>query len=319
MASDLSSGEYYCLLADEAGRTELLPLRGKSLFNIVTDLETEHGFCGVICFVKNGIFPIAYGTNGDHVYDWRALINDAIGDKTDDLSTAVTDTASVKEPNEKTDEPKKDVDPADPPKPTEPIKTAEAAVVIPLEPPVTGGQVPVKKEKYDDETLAVKNYYKDIDDEPNEPDVDRADAQAESGDKTKIQADGTDAQEDDDAQNVRAELAKDPDGYYLSVKTELDELFQKYPRDETLKEAFPYSEWVKIEENGTHQLVGVLYDDWKAKYVCYAVEAEDPNAPPDELKDVCVFIPVTVTDESKGYFVIFQSAASGECIKPESL
>ena len=31
----LSSGEYFCLIADEKERCELLPLRGKSFFNIV--------------------------------------------------------------------------------------------------------------------------------------------------------------------------------------------------------------------------------------------------------------------------------------------
>ena len=73
----LSSGEYYCLLADRKGRTEMLPLRGKSLFNIVSDLNAEDGFCGVICFVKNGIVPIAYGVNGENVYDWRNLVKNS--------------------------------------------------------------------------------------------------------------------------------------------------------------------------------------------------------------------------------------------------
>lgn len=73
----LSSGEYYCLLSDRKGRTEMLPLRGKSLFNIVSELNAEEGFCGVICFVKNGIIPIAYGVNGDNVYDWRTLVKNS--------------------------------------------------------------------------------------------------------------------------------------------------------------------------------------------------------------------------------------------------
>ena len=35
----LVSGEYYCLLSDGKGRTEMLSLRGKSLFNILSDLD----------------------------------------------------------------------------------------------------------------------------------------------------------------------------------------------------------------------------------------------------------------------------------------
>ena len=173
--------------------------------------------------------------------------------------------------------------------------------------------------KYDDEDIAAENYYKDIEDERNERKDDSKNAQAKSGNKAKAATDGTDDPQDDDAENVCEPFAKNPDGYYLSVKTELDELFKKYPRDESLKDAFPHSEWIKIDDGENCQLVGVLYEDWKAKYVCYAIEAENPQSPPEELKDICVFVPLAFTDESKGYFVIFQSAATGECIKPESL
>ena len=53
----LTLGEYYCILSDEVGRTETLALRGKSLFNILTDMDVSNGFCGVICYVKNEIVP----------------------------------------------------------------------------------------------------------------------------------------------------------------------------------------------------------------------------------------------------------------------
>ena len=32
----LSSGEYFCLLSDGKGKTEMLALRGKSIFNLLT-------------------------------------------------------------------------------------------------------------------------------------------------------------------------------------------------------------------------------------------------------------------------------------------
>lgn len=48
----LAAGEYYCLIADSENRTELLPLRGKSLFNLISDLDISGGFCAVICLVK---------------------------------------------------------------------------------------------------------------------------------------------------------------------------------------------------------------------------------------------------------------------------
>ena len=69
----LSSGEYYCLIADCKGRTETMLMRGKTVFNLVSELDISGGFCGVICFVKNEILPVAYGVNGEGRYDIKAL------------------------------------------------------------------------------------------------------------------------------------------------------------------------------------------------------------------------------------------------------
>ena len=67
----LLSGEYYCLLSDGKGKTEMLCLRGKSFFNILTDMDVSGGFCGIICHVKTDVVPIAYGVNGNGQYDWK--------------------------------------------------------------------------------------------------------------------------------------------------------------------------------------------------------------------------------------------------------
>ena len=71
----LASGEYYCLLSDGKGKTEMLALRGKSLFNLLSDIDISGGFCGIICYVKNEVVPIAYGINGNKSYDWRSILN----------------------------------------------------------------------------------------------------------------------------------------------------------------------------------------------------------------------------------------------------
>ena len=49
----LVSGEYYCLITDGIHPAELLPLRGKSIFNVLTDADISNGFCAIICFMKN--------------------------------------------------------------------------------------------------------------------------------------------------------------------------------------------------------------------------------------------------------------------------
>ena len=98
----------------------------------------------------------------------------------------------------------------------------------------------------------------------------------------------------------------------------IEELKNKYPADDTLKTAFSRSEWVRIkgDEENPQYLVGVVYTDDKAAYICYALSAQDKNNPPEDIRSVCTFVPISAFDENKGFFVIFQSAATGECIKP---
>ncbi len=299
----LSSGEYYCLIADEKGRTEMLPLRGKSLFNIITALDISRGFCGVICFVKNGIYPIAYGANGDKVYDWRALVADALGEDTGrEIPFAAT---AATEKNERQEKPVK-LNPA-------PVEPAPA--------PAETNAENSRRGAYDDEEVAKVNYYQsEEENERNALEKDLDDDEAESGDQKQEKTTEADLEENGNASRVLHPFAQDPDGYYLSVKAELDELFARYEKDERLKDVFECSEWVRITDGEkAEQLVGVIYEDWKAKYLCYALPTQDGSNPPEEIAEICVFVPATPFDTSAGFFVIFQSAATGECIKPEKL
>ncbi len=282
----LVSGEYYCLLSDGRGKTEMLSLRGKSIFNILSDVDVSGGFCGIICYVKNEVVPIAYGINGNGSYDWRAILNKALPPvfpKKEGAESALARSAPlpVAEENEDT-------------------------------------RYALKDDFYDDEAVATENYFEEREDERVEPTQANENAQAENPAQAQGEEVGADAAENDDASGVRDAFARDADGYYLSIKRELDELFSGYPQDISLRKAFPRSEWVRIR--GTAQspeyLVGAIFEDGKAKYICYALAAEDKDAPPEEIRSVCTFVPLSPLVESQGFFVIFQSAATGECIKP---
>lgn len=341
----LSSGEYYCLLADRKGRTEMLPLRGKSLFNIVSELNAEDGFCGVICFVKNGIVPIAYGVNGENVYDWRNLVKNSApaggketafssanerapfnpfandGDRAEtsapisyDVPPAPLYGYEAEEKKERPFPPRPAQETPDQPQETEP----ESGAIAPPEPPAA----PTAKGKYDDETVATENYYrKEEDNERIENEKSGTYAHAEGGNPQQAAKERADASKDGDAEDIRHPFETDPDGYYLAVKGEIDALFAKYPADDSLKGIFAYSEWVRVqgEEGAPKYLVGVIYDDLKAKYICYALPADDRDRPPEEIKEICTFVPSSVFTDREGFFVIFQSCSTGECIRPESV
>ncbi len=294
----LSAGEYYCLLADPFGNTELLPLRGKSLFNIISHLDVSLGFCGIICFVKNEVLPIAYGVNGDKIYDWRQILSNAFP------SPNKTKGAGTSSTPENTG-----------------AALADAAETTPPFPEKTE-QIPEEKSKYDDEKVAIENYYRaEENDECEFHQESGGNAQIESRIENENGQTGQDLAEDVDAESILHPFETDADGYYHSVKAEIDELFARYPKDESLNGVFSCSEWVRVkgEEDAPEYLVGVVYENWKAKYICYALPAEKGEAPPDEIKDVCTFVPLSLFSDIDGFFVIFQSAASGECIRPESV
>lgn len=301
----LSSGEYYCLLADCKNKTELLPLRGKSLFNIVSDLDLSGGFCGVICFVKNDVVPIAYGVNGNKTYNFKELvrtISPSIEEEGLDERLAFSDKSNEIEETVKADDLKKDEIT------TQEIEESETTV-------------PVRKDDYDDETVASENYYQREENTDERVEFTKSDdhVRVESDDQAKSEQERTCGKEDGDAQNVCHAFTTESDGYYRSVRSEIDELFKNNPTDDSLKEAFPFSEWVKITQNGKAYLVGVIYEELKAKYICYAIPAESGALPPEEIRDVCAFVPLTCFPQSDGFFVIFQSAATGECIRQQSV
>ena len=259
----LASGEYYCLIADCEARTEMLPLRGKSLFNVVSELDISGGFCGIVCFVKNGIFPIAYGINGNLPYDWRTLVQSPILPKSEKTETA---------------------------------------------------------SGYDDEHIAEENYFREETHERIEHEQTDTYAYAESRAENGKEKGGKNAETNGDAQSVREAFTTDSNGYYLAVKAEIDELFKKYPKDDSLKSTFPYSEWARVkgEEGNAEYLIGVIYEELTPRYICYALPAADRDLPPEEIAPVCTFVPSNAFSDSIGFFVIFQSCATGECVKIEN-
>ena len=271
----LSFGEYYCILADERDKTQLFPLRGKSLFNVLTDMDISGGFCAIICYVNNEITPIAYGVNGDRTYDWKRILN-------------ATLPPSYRE--------------------TEVEEQTQLAVGDPT------------TNRYNDEKIANENYYKEEDNEPNVLQETDENVFTESAGEKQDDKTGLDTTQNETASRVLHPFTTNGDGYYQNVKSEIDELFAKYPKDDTLNGAFSCSQWVRVkgDEHAPQYLVGVVYLDGKAQYVCYALKAVDKDNPPKEIREVCAYVPVSPFQENDGFFVIFQSANTGQCIKPFS-
>lgn len=107
----------------------------------------------------------------------------------------------------------------------------------------------------------------------------------------------------------------DGNNFFYAVKPQLDEMFVRYPSDEPLAAIVQNSKWVRVDaKDGTYS-VGVLFDGSEPAFICYAVpELANDRRPPAEIEGMCVWLPASGAPQ-KGYWVIYQSAKTGEIIK----
>lgn len=108
------------------------------------------------------------------------------------------------------------------------------------------------------------------------------------------------------------------DTFFDNIEEQINELFNKYPEDEILKQIIPESKWVKIdyEEKGEYYVVGLLYENGKIKYVCYGVPSTKSALPPEDIKGFCEWLPIdTEKEDGFGYYITYQDAETGENVK----
>ncbi len=107
--------------------------------------------------------------------------------------------------------------------------------------------------------------------------------------------------------------------YYLSAKAELEELFDKFPKDLSLSSIFPASRFCKIHySKDKFYTVGEVEEKGEVKYICYGVPGRYAPEPPKELKEYCSFVPLSIFDlQGEGFWMMFQDAITGECVKKE--
>lgn len=117
------------------------------------------------------------------------------------------------------------------------------------------------------------------------------------------------------ADDVSSAPEEKEDTFFDGIKEQIEELFNKYPEEEILKQIIPDSKWVKIdyEEKGEYYVVGLLYENNEIKYVCYGVPGVFQEEPPIDLKGFSQWLPIDTTKEKGfGYWITYQDAETGE-------
>lgn len=282
----LSAGRYRCLVCDAKGQTELFDM-SESGGSVKKDsaLDISEGLACLVCFAGGRVTPVAFGKCGDRVYDVKKLC--ALVDGTEN---------PAKDAGGKTEE-------------TSAGKRGAKNLPAPA---AQGAEGAEQAPPYDDEAVATQNYF-----------AFSEDGHEEDGAGEQAGESGEGAGKDEDAQSLFRFTGGEGGGadagacYYDKVKGELTALFGKYPAEEELAACIPYSRWARVVfSRNKYYTVGVICDEKKPKYICYGVPAETHGEPPAALKGFCSFLPLSVFDtEGRGYWMMFQDAETGQCVK----
>ena len=179
---------------------------------------------------------------------------------------------------------------------------------------------------YDDEAVATENYF-ELDEQINQKlntvkewtleKVRIEDGEpyiASTQEKTQVGNYFDFAQNETDF--VESGKSENGQPFFLTVRDELDELFKKFPKEDSLEKTFLNSRWAKVYySKEKYYVVGLVKEDGKEKYICYGVPAVYSKNPPKELDGYCTFIPLSVFDlNGDGFWMMFQSSITGECL-----
>lgn len=291
----LHEGRY--ALAVVVGRKEYcLELKGSTALRVPGCPSLENGFAVLLCFVKEDIEPVAFGSCGSAPSDYKQLVEifrSLPGERANFSSPAPARSAEKGEEDEGQHIPPVPLPPTGVPGVPGPNTPFAPGVPLPSGPSGEPPEEDVPKDRapedalseesgeapprgYDDEALAGKNYY----------------ASPETA-----------APVPPSAEPPRALT------YFESIRPRMEEAFQKGTPDTRLCRALPHSEWTLWEG----ALLGIVYHFGVPRYVCLAVEAQGELPP--EMEERAVFVPSSPYSDDEGFFVAFQDAATGEFVK----
>jgi len=111
----------------------------------------------------------------------------------------------------------------------------------------------------------------------------------------------------------------DKDPYFYSlVKNQYEDMFSKYATLDDLSQIIPSSKWIKVEMEDGYYVLGLIYEEDVPKYMCYGVPQTIRTNPPKELENYGQWLPLDAQNPNgSGYYIMYQSAESGENIEVE--
>ena len=128
----------------------------------------------------------------------------------------------------------------------------------------------------------------------------------------------TTEEESTPTQQPKTENIEQPKAENLNTKEEIkpnmqniinqfNYVFETYPQNEEINSLLPNGKFVKINENQEEYSIGVIYNNEKIKYLCYAVKSTYNTPAPQEIGEHYQWLPLDTLDPlSDGYYIVFQ-------------
>jgi len=118
---------------------------------------------------------------------------------------------------------------------------------------------------------------------------------------------------DNELKNIKSGEHK----FYDMISDQLQEIFDRYPKETNLTNLVDNSSWVKInnDNDNKYYVVGIIKHNNDIKYICYGVPGSYSNEPPIEMREYSQWLPTDVRNPyNMGYWVMYQDADTGENI-----
>lgn len=343
----LAAGRYRCVVQDADGRREAFDLpvpSGACVRRAGGGLDIARGIGCAVCFVGGKATCVAFGKTGEGAYDPKAMCA-AEGEAPMRAQTP----PAIPTPTRAADP----MQASDPMQPTPPTPPPTQAQTPPPDPPyddemlatenyfekeggASSGEACAEKTggapaEETGGTQAADGLYAGgpcaDDGAPTGGGTGEGKAAASGGQEKGAESgarDGTAQARADTGENAQT-LFRLHGGenaepcYYDRVRADLDALFARHPAERELADCIPYSRWARVNfARNKYYAVGVICDEKKPQYICYGVPAEAHGEPPAALKGFCSFLPLSVFEpEGRGYWMMFQDAETGRCVRIE--
>lgn len=106
--------------------------------------------------------------------------------------------------------------------------------------------------------------------------------------------------------------------FFSQIEKTISSLFDNRPADDVLESTIEDSKFVKVSFADTEDYysVGIIYEEQKPKYICYALPCTENSPPPENLEEFSQYLPL---GNGKAYYLMYQDAKSGENIVINSI